>query len=106
MAWVETDDPLIVKVWPDAPTDDNERELYLLSAFRQCSEFAPALAESEAVPENYRLASIVQARNLHRATIASLDGTIGLGGPLTTFPMDWQVKNLLRPAPGPFGGLF
>jgi len=67
----------------------------------------PALGEGEDeddredVPERYRLAQLIQVRNLWNATMTTASGD--LGGDtfqITPRPLDWHVKALLRPAQG------
>ena len=73
----------------------------------QCAAFAPAIPDGQPVPQNYVAAQALQARALARAGVAgSGDQTGGYGDTVTVFPMDWQVKNLLRPRKGRlyFGG--
>lgn len=65
-------------------------------------EFAPVLAEGVPIPERYRAAQLMQARNRWNAALANpATGDGGLDGfTLTVFPLDWQVKQLLRPTRG------
>lgn len=100
--WVEpSDTALIDTLWADAPADPDALTLYLTAAYGQCVEFAPALAVDAPVPANYRLAQVLQARALQRSTVAgSGDQMGGDGFTVTVFPMDWNVKNLLRPTKG------
>lgn len=53
------------------------------------------------IPDRYRIAQLIQVRNLWNATLAT--GSGDLGGDTYTFtprPLDWHVKALLRPARG------
>jgi len=53
------------------------------------------------VPESYALAQFRQAQNLYRASVADTDGQIGDEGfAITVYPLDWHVKNLIRPRRG------
>lgn len=84
--------------WPDAPLDDAEAQDYLDAAFEQCVEFLDNDA-AEVTPSR-RIALVMQTRSVWRATEGD-DGEIGPEGfTITAFPMDWQVKNLLRPRSG------
>ena len=67
----------------------------------------PPLAEGEIeemrdnVPDRYRVAQLIQIRNLWNASLATGNGD--LGGDTYSFtprPLDWHVKALLRPARG------
>lgn len=66
--------------------------------------FVPNPDDPEAVqqiPDRYRLAQLVQVRNLWNATMAAPSGD--LGGETYAIqprPLDWHVKALLRPQRG------
>lgn len=89
--------------WPGAPVDDAELYQLLEIAKGQVLDYAPerfstALAE---IPPAFRRAQLMQARNIWNAT--KVDENNGIGGEgfsLTVFPMDWSVKNLIRPKRG------
>jgi len=104
--WVETDTDLTT--WMDAPDDDLVLASYLMAAYEQCLAFLPYTVDKETgvrsaivpdpVPERFVLAQLMQARALYRSGIAGSDDAIGPDGlSVTVFPMDWTVKNLLRP---------
>ena len=90
--------------WPGVDEVDlDELALLLASAQVQCAAFAPDLGDDVTVPVNYRHAQVLQARALYRAGMAGSNDQIGLDGQsVTVFPMDWTVKNLLRPKRGPW----
>lgn len=90
--------------WPGVDEVDlDELALLLASAQVQCAAFAPDLGDDVTVPANYRHAQVLQARALYRAGMAGSNDQIGLDGQsVTVFPMDWTVKNLLRPKRGPW----
>lgn len=89
--------------WRDAPSDDGHLHAVLTTAREQCEAYAPALVDDEglplAVPIRYRLAQIMQARNVWNASKTDpASGGIGPDGfVIRPFPMDWTVKNILRP---------
>ena len=86
--------------WSDAPLDNVELAALLDVAHDQCVAFAP-VPKTALVPERYRRALVMQARALYRATLVGSGDSIGLDGiSVTVFPMDWTVKNLLRPKRG------
>lgn len=100
-------DPRLPVLWPGSEDYTWDIGFPLNVARIQCERFAPALAEGTAVPENYVAAQVMQARALVRAGITgSGEQTGGYGETVTVFPMDWTVKNLLRPRRGRpyFGG--
>ena len=54
------------------------------------------------IPPSYELAQFRQAQNLYRASVVDAGGQIGEGESfsITLFPLDWHVKNLIRPNRG------
>ncbi|MDP4333556.1 hypothetical protein Q7F20_09245 [Curtobacterium sp. A7_M15] len=89
--------------WRDAPLDDAQLFVLMQSAKDQCETFAPAL--SGPVPLRYRQAQAMQTRALWNAGHTNQDQFGANGLTVTAFPMDWQVKNLLRPQRA-VGGFF
>lgn len=63
--------------------------------------FAPALPEDyplEKCPASYRLAHLMQIRNLWNAVETDNDGEFGGGDyVIRPVPLDWMVKQILRP---------
>lgn len=103
--WLDIDSRFMVeRYWPQsADLTHGELEVLLASSLIQCEAFAPALAATAVVPDNYRHAQALQARALYRSSIAGENNGIGIDGQaLTVFPMDWTVKALLRPKRGPW----
>lgn len=91
------------EIWPDAEHLSDVGLYQLLNIARhQCLEFAPALAEGELIPEHYRRAQLMQAANIMNAS--AVDPATGEDGgtsfSLKPFPLDWHVKQLLRPSRG------
>lgn len=93
-AWVAVDDPMIERLWPDAPYESG---IFLESAQAQCEAFAGPVPLPEA---RHKLALLMQARALHRSTVAGSGDSLGGEFTVTVFPLDWTVKSLLRPTPG------
>lgn len=85
--------------WADAPQKDERLYQLLELAKQQVLAFAPPLDEFQVPPLNYRFAQLQQARNLLNAS--RVDPSNGSGGDdsftLTPFPLDWTVKQMLRP---------
>lgn len=107
--WItDPDDPRLVVLWAGAEDYEFDDLAFPLNVARiQCERFAPALAEGAPVPDNYVAGQILQTRALVReGVVGSGDQTGGLEATVTLFPMDWNVKNLLRPRKGRpyFGG--
>ncbi|MFT3832876.1 MAG: hypothetical protein QM711_06085 [Micropruina sp.] len=107
-AWItESTDPRLGVLWPGSADYGDDLELPLTVAALQCAEFAPVLPVGAPTPPNWVAAQILQCRALVRAGIVgSGDQVGGYGETVTVFPMDWTVKNLLRPRKGRpyFGG--
>jgi hypothetical protein len=93
--------------WRDAPGFDAWLYELLWTARNDVLAYAPALAASQRPPLNYRRAQIMQARNLWNA--GKVDPASGGMGEdtfvLRPFPLDWTIKQTLRPKraiPGAF----
>ena len=89
--------------WIDSRTIDDDVLFELLQiAKTQVIDYAPALAEGAAVPRHYRMAQILQARNIYNgALVDATNGDIGSDTfTIRPFPLDWQIKQLLRPRRG------
>lgn len=106
--WIEdSTDPRLAVLWPGAEDYGDALDFPLAVALIQCREFAPVLAEDALVPDNYVAGQIMQTRALVRAGVVGTGDQIGnYGETVTVFPMDWAVKNVLRPKRGKpyFGG--
>jgi hypothetical protein len=95
--------------WSDAPEDDIVLGTYLIAAVQQCSAFTgisdtDPIGENPELEERHCLAQVYQARALWRSGKAGNADQVGPDGfTVTVFPMDWTVKDLLRPKrPGSF----
>lgn len=102
MGWIESPDDLET-YWPQCQEEAYGYQLnpFIVAAKTQCLNFAPALPVGADVPESYRLAQAMQTRALWRSQKAGAGNQIGADGmAVTVFPMDWTVKNLLRPKKG------
>lgn len=85
-------------VWRDLPTDPRVAYELLAVAKRDVLAFAPALPEGAPIPENYRTAQWMHARDIATSGIATPSGDIGAPGFATTpYPMDWMIRQVLRP---------
>jgi hypothetical protein len=109
-------DGMVEAIWPQAAeeVDDTALQIVLDAALQQCIAFAPKPSEVDflvetdgefpgyAVPMNWRVALIMQARNIYNASkVDSGSGGMGEEGfILRPYPMDWSVKNLIRPKRG------
>lgn len=88
--------------WDDANgLDDSVLEAHLASAQEECEAFAPVLPQDAEVPERYREAVVIQARSTWQRFKGTQDGGIGPDGYIVqTFPLDWVVRQKLRPRRG------
>jgi hypothetical protein len=98
--------------WVDAPLDDDVLGELLDIAEQQVVAYAPALPEptdeeledsgwTQPIPAAWRRAQLTQARNIWNA--AKVDPSGGVGDDtfvLRPHPLDWHVKQLLRPRKG------
>lgn len=84
--------------WVDAPLDDDQLDELLEVAKDAVLAYAPALDFPDVIPVRYRHAQLMQAQNVWNSSKASPSGDFDGGGySLSTFPLDWQVKQVLRP---------
>ena len=101
MPWLIGKDDVdeVRQFWPTVDEVEPDALVVLLASDQvQCAAFAPALAVDALVPVHYLQAQALQARALYRSTHANTQDGIGAEGfTVTVFPMDWTVKNLLRP---------
>lgn len=106
MSWADI--PYARLMWPDAPKVDATLQGYLDAAHGPCLAYAPALPVTDPptpTPEAYKLAEVMQARELWQA--ARRDGdVIGFddGSAVRARPLSTVAKVLLRP-PTPATGL-
>lgn len=88
--------------WADAVSmADVGLHQLLESARRDVEAYAPALVDGAPIPQAYRDAQLMQARNRHNAE--NVDPASGEGFDnfaIAPRPLDWQVKQLLRPRRG------
>lgn len=92
--------PAARRDWPSAPSEDGRLFDLLDAAREQCLEYAPALDPDERPPRRYKQAQLLQARNIWNAAKtdpgATSLGVEGFAAPI--FPLDWTVRQMLRPA--------
>jgi hypothetical protein len=91
--------------WRDAPADDAYLQEVMDVAQAQVLDYGPQVtadliaADANAVPTNYRLAAFTQTKNIWNA-VKSDPSSQGIGDEgfiIRPFPMDWTVKNMVRP---------
>lgn len=88
--------------WPDAEDIPDPLLWSVLELARgQILEFGPTLAEDAPVPHRYREGQRVQARNIVTAARVQPDGGMGTDDfVVRPFPLDWHVKQIVRPVTG------
>ncbi len=108
----EWHDPASLRAtWADAPSSDALVQELLEVAKQQVLAFAPELTLAEdgepdaepAPPANYRMAQAYQARALYQASKANVNADVDVVGgefKVRVYPMDWNIKNMLRPQRG------
>ena len=104
MAWLTTDDVELIEAFGFTDAGDLAQEVlssFLDIAKEACIAYAPPLAPYARIPESWRMAQAMQARNLFQSGVAA-PAEPGEGGTygITARPLDWQVKQLLRPRRG------
>lgn len=113
IGWVDLDGDDLAADWSDAPVDAEVLATYLRAAYDQCVTYLPHRREvgglyGDLVPimpmpggdreASCRLAQIMQARALYNSVTAGRGDQLGPDGlAVTVYPMDWTVRNLLRP---------
>lgn len=87
--------------WVDAPLDDAHLEELLEAARVAVADFAPDLGEDDSVPAAYRIAQLMQARNIWNSSKTDPGGSIGDGDfIIRPYPLDKNIRQLLRPKRG------
>jgi hypothetical protein len=86
--------------WSPSITDDRLTSLLEISR-EVCAMYAPELENDAAVPERYRLAQIMYARETLNAAQVSPSGAYDPNSfAASPFPLSWKIKGLLRPQRG------
>lgn len=84
--------------WDGAPKPDGTLHRLLEVARDQVEAYAPSIADGAPIPERYRAAQLIQARNTWNASLTNGDGQVDAGGFVVNVrPLDWAVKQLIRP---------
>lgn len=103
IGWVDPAPLVESKAWADSADEAGDLDDALLAAHGQCVDFLNGRTVPRGPEEaaRWRLAQVMQARALIRAQTTGANDTQGMDGmSVTVFPMDWTVKNLLRPKKG------
>lgn len=89
--------------WKDSTKLDPVALARLLNAATtQCVRFAPKLAADDPIPDEYKLACVLQARDIHAAYARTGDSEVvgDAAYPIRVRPLTDTVKQLLRPQSG------
>ena len=108
VGWVRPDDlgtAPFAEVWSEgADLSPDLAEVLLTSAREACEAYAPAAPDGDddvTVARSWRVAQVMQARAVYRSFKAGGGDAIGGDGlAVTVFPLDWSVRQLLRPRTG------
>jgi hypothetical protein len=98
--WLTLD--TIREQWPDAESI-GDRSLYsiLQTAKFDVIAYAPPLELDQMPPENYSRAQLMHARDIWNSSTVDSSGQFGEGTfAVRPFPLDWMVKQILRPKRG------
>ena len=99
MAWATLDRAR--DLWADADQIDDDLLQFWLEAVKpSIIDYAPKLPDDATPPANWELAQVMQARNAFNSIKAGQGGFDGSEYGITAHPLDWQVKQLLRPRVG------
>ena len=97
VGWVKVADLIENEDWADTIPEATLREA-LEAAHEQCVADLPLRPTPPVIPARWVLAQKLQARALIRSTYTGRNDEAGLDAlAVTVYPMDWTVKNLLRP---------
>lgn len=89
------------QLWADGPDGDRQMFELLDIAKRAVIAYAPALPDGTRPPTSYARGQLMQARNVWNAGDVSATGETGMESfALTPHPLDWTIKQLLRPQRG------
>jgi hypothetical protein len=107
MYWNYGNDEFVFRNWPDAAGLDNrDLETLLSTANSLCVAYAPALSEGATVPDSWRLAEVITARDIWSKMGGGNAEQIGPDGMvIPTAPLVWLARDLLRPKTSPLGRL-
>lgn len=89
--------------WPDAPSDEAHLTELLEVAHELCVEYQkpPTVDDEHPLPVRFKRAQRLQAKAMWQAERAGTGDQIGEDGRVVrVYPMDRQVKGLLRPDDG------
>ena len=90
----------IGEVWRDAPEDEEILELLVEAALENVLDYLPESARGEGVTirASWRMGQLMHTKNVWNASRVDPDGGTGEGDfVIRPFPLDWQVKQQLRP---------
>lgn len=107
MYWNFGNTEFVVRHWPEAEDlDSRDLETLLSTANSLCVAYAPALSEGTAVPDAWRLAEVITARDIWSKMGGGNTEQIGPDGmPIPATPLIYLARDLLRPRTSPLSRL-
>lgn len=88
------------QAWTGLGVPDDAQMVELLDVSKaECLAYAPVVDEAD-IPDGHRWAHLQHAKNIWNAQNVNPSGTIGdeqTGFALTPYPLDWAIKQRLRP---------
>lgn len=105
--WNFGNTPYVQSIWPEAvDIDPSTLDQLLSTANSLCVAYAPVLAEGAAVPNAWRMAEVITARDIWSKMgggNAEQFGPDGMAIPVA--PLVWLARDLLRPKTSPISRL-
>lgn len=107
MYWNFGLEDFVIRHWPEAEDlDSRDLQLMLSTANSLCVAYAPALPEGAAVPDAWRMAEVITARDIWAKQTGGNREEFGPDGlAIPTTPLIWLARDLLRPKTSPLGRL-
>lgn len=107
MYWNYGNEEFVLRHWPEAADlDSRDLELLLTTANSLCVAYAPALSEGATVPDGWRLAEVITARDIWSKMAGGNREEFGPDGlVIPVAPLVWLARDLLRPKTSPLGRL-
>lgn len=101
--WNYTSNVFVEAIWPDsADMDPQVLDTLLRISNAVCAAYAPALSETDTVPDSYKLAEIFQARDTWSKFNGGNSEQYGPDGmSIPVYPLAFVARDLLRPKSSP-----
>jgi hypothetical protein len=105
--WNYINESYVAQIWPESADLDPAAYASLMStANALCRAYAPVLPDETAVPDPYKLAEIITARDIWSKMGGGNADHVGPDDmQIPTAPLIWLARDLLRPKTSPLGRL-